>query len=155
MATSFLCSPPHPPRPLQNLSERKKKSLLERGQAEEEMDELRRSYQEELDQLRQSLKKARTSTGQAASEEVRGRGEEAPAAPESFSRLGGTRLVFPSVSQSPAPPLPSLGILGLDLLDTRLGFAGGWFCWELTCMFFGGGAEAVPHAGGAGVSVGS
>ncbi|XP_061460142.1 FK506-binding protein 15 isoform X2 [Rhineura floridana] len=53
-----------------NLSERKKKSLLEREQAEEEMDEIRRSHQEELDKLRQLLKKARTSTDQAASAEV-------------------------------------------------------------------------------------
>ncbi|XP_053137976.1 FK506-binding protein 15 isoform X2 [Hemicordylus capensis] len=53
-----------------NLSERKKKSLLERGQAEEEMDEIRKSYQEELDKLRQLLKKARTSTDQAASEQL-------------------------------------------------------------------------------------
>nr|XP_056716960.1 FK506-binding protein 15 [Euleptes europaea] len=53
-----------------NLAERKKKSLLERGQAEEEMDEIRRSYQEELDKLRQLLKKARTSTDQVASEQI-------------------------------------------------------------------------------------
>ncbi|XP_060106773.1 FK506-binding protein 15 isoform X2 [Heteronotia binoei] len=53
-----------------NLAERKKKSLLEREQAEEEMDEIRRSYQEELDKLRQLLKKARTSTDQAASEQL-------------------------------------------------------------------------------------
>ncbi|XP_054854296.1 FK506-binding protein 15 [Eublepharis macularius] len=53
-----------------NLSERKKKSLLERGQAEEEMEEIRRSYQEELDKLRQLLKKARTSTDEAASEQL-------------------------------------------------------------------------------------
>ncbi|KYO23062.1 FK506-binding protein 15 isoform B [Alligator mississippiensis] len=53
-----------------NLAERKKKSLLERGQAEEEMDEIRRSYQEELDKLRQLLKKARTSTDQAAAEQL-------------------------------------------------------------------------------------
>ncbi|XP_062815142.1 FK506-binding protein 15 isoform X2 [Anolis carolinensis] len=53
-----------------NLSERKKKSLAERQQAEEEMDEIRRSYQEELDKLRQLLKKARTSTDQAASEQM-------------------------------------------------------------------------------------
>uniref|UniRef100_A0A8C4W0L6 peptidylprolyl isomerase n=1 Tax=Gopherus evgoodei TaxID=1825980 RepID=A0A8C4W0L6_9SAUR len=52
-----------------NLVERKKKSLLERSQAEEEMDEIRRSYQEELDKLRQLLKKARTSTDQAAAEQ--------------------------------------------------------------------------------------
>ncbi|KAH0615480.1 hypothetical protein JD844_004778 [Phrynosoma platyrhinos] len=53
-----------------NLSERKKKSLIERQQAEEEMDEIRKSYQEELDKLRQLLKKARTSTDQAASEQM-------------------------------------------------------------------------------------
>ncbi|XP_039362505.1 FK506-binding protein 15 isoform X7 [Mauremys reevesii] len=53
-----------------NLVERKKKSLLERSQAEEEMDEIRRSYQEELDKLRQLLKKARTSTDQAAAEQL-------------------------------------------------------------------------------------
>ncbi|XP_053863152.1 FK506-binding protein 15-like isoform X2 [Malaclemys terrapin pileata] len=52
-----------------NLVERKKKSLLERSQAEEEMDEIRRSYQEELGKLRQLLKKARTSTDQAAAEQ--------------------------------------------------------------------------------------
>nr|XP_032634876.1 FK506-binding protein 15 isoform X3 [Chelonoidis abingdonii] len=52
-----------------NLVERKKKSLLERSQAEEEMDEIRRSHQEELDKLRQLLKKARTSTDQAAAEQ--------------------------------------------------------------------------------------
>lgn len=59
---------------LQNLAERKKKSLSERAQAEEEMEEIRRSYQEELDKLRQLLKKARTSTDQAAAEQVRGQG---------------------------------------------------------------------------------
>ncbi|XP_063000887.1 FK506-binding protein 15 [Elgaria multicarinata webbii] len=53
-----------------NLSERKKKSLVEREQAEEEMDEIRKSYQDELDKLRQLLKKARTSTDQAASEQL-------------------------------------------------------------------------------------
>ncbi|XP_067417647.1 FK506-binding protein 15 isoform X2 [Emydura macquarii macquarii] len=53
-----------------NLAERKKKSLLERSQAEEEVDEIRRSYQEELDKLRQLLKKARTSTDQAATEQL-------------------------------------------------------------------------------------
>ncbi|KAG6924346.1 FK506 binding protein 15 [Chelydra serpentina] len=52
-----------------NIVERKKKSLLARSQAEEEMDEIRRSYQEELDKLRQLLKKARTSTDQAAAEQ--------------------------------------------------------------------------------------
>lgn len=55
---------------LQNLAERKKKSLSERAQAEEEMEEIRRSYQQELDKLRQLLKKARTSTDQAAAEQV-------------------------------------------------------------------------------------
>ncbi|KFV64554.1 FK506-binding protein 15, partial [Dryobates pubescens] len=53
-----------------NLAERKKKSLSERAQAEEEMEELRRSYQQELDKLRQLLKKARTSTDQAAAEQL-------------------------------------------------------------------------------------
>ncbi|XP_076998914.1 FK506-binding protein 15 isoform X2 [Tamandua tetradactyla] len=53
-----------------NLSERKKKSAQERCQAEEEMDEIRKSYQEELDKLRQLLKKARVSTDQAAAEQL-------------------------------------------------------------------------------------
>ncbi|XP_029776505.1 FK506-binding protein 15 isoform X2 [Suricata suricatta] len=53
-----------------NLSERKKKSAQERCQAEEEMDEIRRSYQEELDRLRQLLKKARVSTDPAAAEQL-------------------------------------------------------------------------------------
>uniref|UniRef100_A0A8D2LQB5 peptidylprolyl isomerase n=1 Tax=Varanus komodoensis TaxID=61221 RepID=A0A8D2LQB5_VARKO len=51
-----------------NLSERKKKSLMEREQAEEEKDEIRKLYQEELEKLRQLLRKARMSTDQAASE---------------------------------------------------------------------------------------
>jgi len=59
---------------LQNLAERKKKSLSERAQAEEDMEEIRRSYQQELDKLRQLLKKARTSTDQAAAEQVSSRG---------------------------------------------------------------------------------
>ncbi|KFW06271.1 FK506-binding protein 15, partial [Fulmarus glacialis] len=46
-----------------NLAERKKKSLSERAQAEEEMEEIRKSYQ-------QLLKKARTSTDQAAAEQL-------------------------------------------------------------------------------------
>ncbi|KFO12593.1 FK506-binding protein 15, partial [Balearica regulorum gibbericeps] len=50
-----------------NLAERKKKSLSERAQAEEEMEEIRR---QELDKLRQLLKKARTSTDQAAAEQL-------------------------------------------------------------------------------------
>ncbi|XP_052537214.1 FK506-binding protein 15 isoform X1 [Tympanuchus pallidicinctus] len=53
-----------------NLAERKKKSLSDRAQAEEEMEEIRRSYQQELDKLRQLLKKARTSTDQAAAEQL-------------------------------------------------------------------------------------
>uniref|UniRef100_A0A8P0TFU1 FKBP prolyl isomerase family member 15 n=1 Tax=Canis lupus familiaris TaxID=9615 RepID=A0A8P0TFU1_CANLF len=53
-----------------NLSERKKKSAQERCQAEEEIDEIRKSYQEELDKLRQLLKKARVSTDQAAAEQL-------------------------------------------------------------------------------------
>lgn len=53
-----------------NLSERKRKSAQERCQAEEEMDEIRRSHQEELDRLRQLLKKARVSTDQAAAEQL-------------------------------------------------------------------------------------
>ncbi|XP_013927050.1 PREDICTED: FK506-binding protein 15-like, partial [Thamnophis sirtalis] len=52
-----------------NLSERKKKSLLERKQAEEEADEIRKSYQEEMDQLRQLLKKSRASSNNVASEQ--------------------------------------------------------------------------------------
>ncbi|XP_061019378.1 FK506-binding protein 15 isoform X2 [Dama dama] len=53
-----------------NLSERKKKSAQERCQAEEEIDEIRKSHQEELDKLRQLLKKARVSTDQAAAEQA-------------------------------------------------------------------------------------
>uniref|UniRef100_A0A8C9BUI7 peptidylprolyl isomerase n=1 Tax=Phocoena sinus TaxID=42100 RepID=A0A8C9BUI7_PHOSS len=53
-----------------NLSERKKKSAQERCQAEEEIDEIRKSHQEELDKLRQLLKKARVSTDQAAAEQL-------------------------------------------------------------------------------------
>ncbi|XP_006865795.1 PREDICTED: FK506-binding protein 15 [Chrysochloris asiatica] len=53
-----------------NLLERKKKSTQERCQAEEEMDEIRKSYQEELDKLRQLLKKARVSTDHAAAEQL-------------------------------------------------------------------------------------
>lgn len=55
-----------------NLTERKKKSAQERCQAEEEIDEIRKSHQEELDKLRQLLKKARVSTDQAAAEQVMG-----------------------------------------------------------------------------------
>ncbi|XP_041488375.1 FK506-binding protein 15 isoform X2 [Microtus oregoni] len=53
-----------------SLSERKKKSAQERCQAEEEMDEIRKSHQEELDRLRQLLKKSRVSTDQAAAEQL-------------------------------------------------------------------------------------
>ncbi|XP_077626024.1 FK506-binding protein 15 isoform X2 [Crocuta crocuta] len=53
-----------------NLSERKKKSAQERCQAEEEIDEIRKSYQEEMDKLRQLLKQARVSTDQAAVEQA-------------------------------------------------------------------------------------
>ncbi|XP_012496590.1 PREDICTED: FK506-binding protein 15 [Propithecus coquereli] len=53
-----------------NLSERKKKSAQDRCQAEEEIDEIRKSYQEELDKLRQLLKKTRVSTDQAAAEQL-------------------------------------------------------------------------------------
>ncbi|ELW70595.1 FK506-binding protein 15 [Tupaia chinensis] len=53
-----------------NLSERKKKSAQERCQAEEEIDEIRKSHQEELAKLRQLLKKTRVSTDQAAAEQV-------------------------------------------------------------------------------------
>ncbi|XP_029468503.1 FK506-binding protein 15 isoform X3 [Rhinatrema bivittatum] len=53
-----------------NLAERKKKSHLERQQAEEEMEEIRKSYQAELDKLRQVLIKARTSTDQATAEQM-------------------------------------------------------------------------------------
>nr|XP_058158509.1 FK506-binding protein 15 isoform X7 [Dasypus novemcinctus] len=53
-----------------NLIERKKKSAQERCQAEEEIDEIRKSYEEELDRLRQLLKKARVSTDQAAAEQL-------------------------------------------------------------------------------------
>ncbi|KAL6034170.1 hypothetical protein STEG23_015353 [Scotinomys teguina] len=53
-----------------NLSERKRKSAQERCQAEEEMDEIRKSHQEELDRLRQLLKKARVSTDRATEEQL-------------------------------------------------------------------------------------
>ncbi|XP_054545430.1 FK506-binding protein 15 isoform X1 [Talpa occidentalis] len=53
-----------------NLSERKKKSAQERCQAEEEIDEIRKSHQEELDKLRQLLKKTRVTTDQAAAEQL-------------------------------------------------------------------------------------
>ncbi|XP_020821101.1 FK506-binding protein 15 isoform X2 [Phascolarctos cinereus] len=52
------------------LSERKKKSAQERSQAEEEIDEIRKSHQEELEKLRQLLKQAQVSTDQTAAEQV-------------------------------------------------------------------------------------
>ncbi|KAM9206445.1 FK506-binding protein 15 isoform 2-T2 [Dugong dugon] len=53
-----------------NLSERKRKSVQERCQAEEEIDEIRKTYQEELYKVRQLLKKARVSTDQATAEQL-------------------------------------------------------------------------------------
>ncbi|XP_072488575.1 FK506-binding protein 15 isoform X1 [Notamacropus eugenii] len=52
------------------LSERKKKSAQERSQAEEEIDEIRKSHQEELEKLRQLLKQAQVSTDQTVAEQV-------------------------------------------------------------------------------------
>ncbi|XP_027725129.1 FK506-binding protein 15 isoform X1 [Vombatus ursinus] len=52
------------------LSERKKKSAQERSQAEEEINEIRKSHQEELEKLRQLLKQAQVSTDQTAAEQV-------------------------------------------------------------------------------------
>ncbi|XP_043542168.1 FK506-binding protein 15-like [Chiloscyllium plagiosum] len=55
-----------------NLAERKRKAVTERQRAEEEMDEIRKSYEEELGKVRSLLKKTRTSTDQAAAEQVKG-----------------------------------------------------------------------------------
>ncbi|CAK6959677.1 FK506-binding protein 15 [Scomber scombrus] len=52
------------------LSERKKKWQAERQQRDEEVEELRRNNQQELDNLRVQLRKARTSTDNAASEQL-------------------------------------------------------------------------------------
>ncbi|XP_053181784.1 FK506-binding protein 15 [Scomber japonicus] len=52
------------------LSERKKKWQAERQHRDEEVEELRRSNQQELDNLRVQLRKARTSTDHAASEQL-------------------------------------------------------------------------------------
>ncbi|XP_068925668.1 FK506-binding protein 15 isoform X2 [Petaurus breviceps papuanus] len=52
------------------LSERKKKSAQERSQAEEEIDEIRKSHQEELEKLRQLLKQAQVSSDQTTAEQV-------------------------------------------------------------------------------------
>ncbi|XP_016375894.1 FK506-binding protein 15-like isoform X2 [Sinocyclocheilus rhinocerous] len=52
------------------LSERKRKWQLERQRCDEELEEVRRVGQQELDNLRSQLRKARTSTGQAAAEQL-------------------------------------------------------------------------------------
>ncbi len=54
----------------QTLSERKRKWQLERQRCDEELEEVRRAGQQELDNLRSQLRKARTSTNQAAAEQV-------------------------------------------------------------------------------------
>ncbi|XP_076005579.1 FK506-binding protein 15 isoform X2 [Genypterus blacodes] len=52
------------------LSERKKKWQTERQRRDEEVEELRRSSQQEMDNIRAQLRKARTSTDNAASEQM-------------------------------------------------------------------------------------
>uniref|UniRef100_A0A8C8CHW9 peptidylprolyl isomerase n=1 Tax=Oncorhynchus tshawytscha TaxID=74940 RepID=A0A8C8CHW9_ONCTS len=52
------------------LSDRKRKWQVERQRCDEEMEELRRSSQQDMDSLKTQLRKARTSTGQAASEQL-------------------------------------------------------------------------------------
>lgn len=52
------------------LSERKKKWQAERQRRDEEVEELRKSSQQELDNIRAQLRKARTSTDNAASEQL-------------------------------------------------------------------------------------
>ncbi|CAI5685742.1 FK506-binding protein 15 isoform X2 [Oreochromis niloticus] len=52
------------------LSERKKKWQAERQRRDEEVEELRKSSQQELDNLRTQLRKARTSSDNAASEQL-------------------------------------------------------------------------------------
>ncbi|XP_073674797.1 FK506-binding protein 15 isoform X2 [Garra rufa] len=52
------------------LSERKRKWQLERQRCDEELEEMRRAGQQELDNLRSQLRKARTSTDQAAAEQL-------------------------------------------------------------------------------------
>uniref|UniRef100_A0AAX7TUQ1 peptidylprolyl isomerase n=1 Tax=Astatotilapia calliptera TaxID=8154 RepID=A0AAX7TUQ1_ASTCA len=52
------------------LSERKKKWQVERQRRDEEVEELRKSSQQELDNLRAQLRKARTSSDNAASEQL-------------------------------------------------------------------------------------
>ncbi|XP_038637444.1 FK506-binding protein 15 isoform X1 [Scyliorhinus canicula] len=53
-----------------SLAERKRKAGTERQRAEEEMDEIRKSYEEEMEKVRSLLKKTRTSTDQAAAEQI-------------------------------------------------------------------------------------
>lgn len=52
------------------LLERKRKWTAERQRRDEELEELRRSSQQEMDGLRAQLRKARTSSSTAASEQV-------------------------------------------------------------------------------------
>lgn len=61
----MVCFPP-----FKTLSERKKKWQAERQRRDEELEELRKSSQQEQDNLRAQLRKARTSTDNAASEQV-------------------------------------------------------------------------------------
>uniref|UniRef100_A0A674AW91 peptidylprolyl isomerase n=1 Tax=Salmo trutta TaxID=8032 RepID=A0A674AW91_SALTR len=58
------------------LSDRKRKWQAERQRCDEEMEELRRSSQQDMDSLKTQLRKARTSTGQAASEQLQAELEE-------------------------------------------------------------------------------
>ncbi|XP_032905327.1 FK506-binding protein 15 isoform X2 [Amblyraja radiata] len=51
-------------------AERKRKAVAEQQRAELEMEELRKSYEEELGNVRSLLRKARTSTDQAAAEQI-------------------------------------------------------------------------------------
>ncbi|XP_067825638.1 FK506-binding protein 15 isoform X2 [Heptranchias perlo] len=53
-----------------SLAERKRKGVTERQRAEEEMDEIRKSYEEELGNIRAIMKKTRTSTDHAAAEQI-------------------------------------------------------------------------------------
>uniref|UniRef100_A0A8C7KQG1 peptidylprolyl isomerase n=1 Tax=Oncorhynchus kisutch TaxID=8019 RepID=A0A8C7KQG1_ONCKI len=52
------------------VSDRKRKWQAERQRCDEEMEELRRSSQQDMESLRTQLRKARTSTGQASSEQL-------------------------------------------------------------------------------------
>ncbi|XP_051893390.1 FK506-binding protein 15 isoform X2 [Pristis pectinata] len=53
-----------------SLAERKRKAITERQRAEQEMDEIRKSYEEELENVRSLLRKTRSSTDQAAAEQI-------------------------------------------------------------------------------------